>query len=106
MEIDGNGGRVMIIILCSSYEEAVEAYYEFIGVVRCCECWAAIKRQYDDGLLVELDDDLTYIFMEEGWKKIVDEKLEGPIDYEYVESFFQDLYVDDVDEYLPWSSYY
>ncbi len=102
METNGYGGEVMIIILCPTYEEAVNAYFEFIGVICCCGCWASIKRKYDEGLLVELDDDLTYIFMEENWQKIVDQRLEGPADYDYMESFFQDLYVDDVDSYVPW----
>lgn len=90
---------MMIVILCPGYEAAEETYYEFIGVLQCYGLRSEIKSQYDYGLCVTLDDDLTYIFIDEHWQKIVEKDLPEDTEWDYMESFLYDIYDSNP---LPW----
>lgn len=83
----------LIIVLCPSYEDAEETYDKFISYLACCDSVEEIDAQYDYGLCVALDSDLTYIFIDEHWKPIIEQELNAQfIDYDYMETFLEDLF--------------
>lgn len=88
----------MIVILCPGYADAEEAYFTFISILECFEYMGDIINRYDDGLCVVTDDDLTYIFIDEHWQKVVEKDLPDTVDWDYMETFFEDIYNDDP----PW----
>lgn len=51
----------MIVVLCSSFEEAQFAYDVFIEFLEENYPWN-IKRRFDAAYCVETDDDLKYVF--------------------------------------------
>lgn len=89
----------MIVVLCPGYEAAEWAYYEFLSFAKCSYYSADVIAHHDAGLCVTLDDDLTYIFIDEHWQRIVEQDLPETVDWDYMDSFIEDLYNDDP---LPW----
>lgn len=89
----------LILILCPTYQKAEDAYYQFIAHIVCSDSVDEIVNRYDAGLCITLDNDLTYIFIDEHWKHVVENELDAYIDYDYMYSFEDDLYNEDVPFY-------
>lgn len=61
----------MIVILCNSFEEAMDAYDMFLSFLEEFEPFS-IRKTYRVCYCVETDDDLRYIFTDYRMEKIFD----------------------------------
>lgn len=89
----------MIVVLCSSYEEAVHCFYIFLEFLEENFPWN-IKRVFNVANCIETDDDLKYVFVDYRFEKLfdkadcinVDEFYEGIDDYEGIEDYINNDY--------------
>ncbi len=61
----------MIVVLCNSFEEAVDAFHYWLNTVLAQEGAIFVENIWENGLCFETDDDVRYIF----------------IDYHYADNF-------------------
>lgn len=78
----------MIVILCNSFEDAQDAYEDFIAFLELYEP-LAIKKRFDPAYCVETDDDLRYIFVDYRFEKLF-LNFDTP-DYVDAEEFFEGI---------------
>lgn len=78
----------MIVILCNSFEEAQEAFAQFMDFLETYEP-LAISKVFEYSYCVETDDDLRYIFVDYRFKPLFD-SFDKPDEIE-VEKFFEGM---------------
>lgn len=83
----------MIVVLCETFREAQDSFYEFVDSLRDSGEWQ-IKEVWPSEYCVETDEDLRYIFIDKGCKHIFD-SLFGELYLDFVDkdAFFYTLYL-------------
>lgn len=89
----------MIVVLCPSFPEAIDAFYMFLKMLQEIEPWR-IQYIYDACYCVEMDDNLRYIFTDYRRKGIYRNTC---ADYISMDEFFDleyGLNIDYLEDYL------
>lgn len=79
----------MIVVLCESFQHATDTFLYFLGML---EDWT-IKQVFLCSNCVETDDDLRYIFIDERYESLFEDKTD---DIMYYEDFLDGMEV-------PWT---
>lgn len=77
----------MIVILCSSFYRAVEAYQEFLDFIEWFDPYL-IKKNYPHSYCIETEEDLRYIFVDYRMEDLFIKMKADIIDDD---EFFQDM---------------
>lgn len=77
----------MIVILCSSFYRAVEAYQEFLDFIEWFDPYL-IKKNYPHSYCIETVEDLRYIFVD---YRMEDLFIKMKADIVDEDEFFQDM---------------
>lgn len=61
----------MVVVLCDSFEDAVDAFHDYLDYIRE-ETADVIVEIWEDCNCVETDDDMRYIFIDKRFKGVFD----------------------------------